>query len=215
MTVDRAAQAAQADRPSTSASASSAGLSRLGDSCSTSSRQARRASSSRCDVKIDPGSASCHRSCHARSDCERRGAQRMPAIRSSTGSTPSPAPSRTGIAPSIGEDRRIDDVFAIVLVGARHIAGERETRQAGDRDVGRAADPELVHPAAPDRHTPRARQTSWTRFASRRPPTPADLDVDHPAGAQVERLARVVGRVDALVEADRRLRARPGAGRGR
>ena len=33
----------------------------------------------------------------------------------------------------------------------------------------------------------------------------ADLDVDHPAGTQVERLARVVGRVDALVEADRRL----------
>ena len=39
-------------------------------------------------------------------------------------------------------------------------------------------------------------------------PHAADLDVDDPAGAQVEGLARVVGRVNALVEADRRLQGR-------
>ena len=39
-------------------------------------------------------------------------------------------------------------------------------------------------------------------------PEAADFDVDDPAALEVERFARVLGRVDALVEADRRLQLR-------
>ena len=39
-------------------------------------------------------------------------------------------------------------------------------------------------------------------------PEAADFDVDDPAALEIERFARVLGRVDALVETDRRLQLR-------
>ena len=113
-----------------------------------------------------------HRGSSGRSGREGQLAERSGrAIRSSTGSTAEAgAVEDARSRPSIGQDGRLDEVLAIILVGARDVAGQREAGQAGDRHVGRAADAELVHPAAPDRHAAR-RQTSWTRFASRSPPT--------------------------------------------
>ena len=126
------------------------------------------------------------------------------AIDSSTGSTPRPGRSGTAIAPLSGQDRRLDDVLAIVLVRARDVAGEREAGQAGDGDVGGPADAELVHPAAPDGHAAAVAVVVHPPGLEQAAQA-ADLDVDDPAGPQVERLAGVVGRVNALVEADRRL----------
>ena len=90
---------------------------------------------------------------------------------------------------------------AIVLVRARDIAGQREAGKAGEGDVRGPADAELVHPAAPDRD-PSGVTVVVNPLRLEQAAQPADLDVDHPAGAQVERLAGVVGRVDALVETD-------------
>ena len=105
----------------------------------------------------------------------------------------------------MGQDRRFDDVLGVILVRARDIAGDRESGQRGDRDVGRPADAELVHPAAPDGHAARIAMIVHA-LRLEQAAQAADLDIDDPAGAQVESLAGVVGRVDALVQADRRLR---------
>src|SRR5438270_9935928 len=100
-------------------------------------------------------------------------------------------------------DRGIDNVLAVGPVRAGYVAGQREAFQARDRDVCGAADAELVHAAAPDGYAARSAQVvDAPSFAQAT--QAADLDVDDAAAAQVERLARVVDRMDALVEADRR-----------
>ena len=104
----------------------------------------------------------------------------------------------------MGPDRRLDDVLLVVFIRARDIAGEREPGQGGDGHVGRPANPKLVHPAAPDRDASRQADIVYA-LCFEQAADSADLDVDRPAGTQVESLPRVVGRVDALVQADRRL----------
>src|SRR5208337_3573356 len=96
------------------------------------------------------------------------------------------------------QDRRSDDIVAIVPVRARDITGQREAWQAGDGYVRGTSDAKLVHPAAPDRDASCV-TVVMNPLRLEQAAQPADLDVNDPAGAQVKRLAGVFGRVDALV----------------
>src|SRR5690606_25240522 len=100
-----------------------------------------------------------------------------------------------------GADGRADHVLAIVLVRARDVAGDGETRQAGDGDVGRATDAKLVHAAAPHRNPPGV-AIVVDPPGLQKPAQAADFDVDDAPATQLQRLARVLRRVDAFVQAD-------------
>ena len=85
--------------------------------------------------------------------------------------------------------------------------GNVKPGQAADGHVRGPTDAELVHAATPHRdlagktqvvHAPRLAQAAES----------TDLDVDDAAAAEVQRLAGVVDRMDALVQADRGLELR-------
>ena len=118
-----------------------------------------------------------HRTVHRvrRGSASRREGQRRGAsgasIRSTTGSTPSPGRVEHRDGPVVRQDRRLDDVLAIILVRAGDVAGQREAGQAAR---SRRWPPGRCRTRASRRTRPgrpRAWQTSWTRFASSRPPT--------------------------------------------
>src|SRR5436190_4162629 len=100
--------------------------------------------------------------------------------------------------------RRVDDVLRVVPLAGRDVAREREIWQRRPRDVVRPADAALQEPAAPDgRLVGLGHVVDHLRAVG--PAHAGLLDVDDPAGAQLEGAACVVVRADRLIEADRRL----------
>ena len=129
--------------------------------------------------------------------------------------TPMPGPSGTAIVPSGGDlDRRIDQVGRVVALAGGDVARQREVGQAREVDVVGAADAGLEHAAVPHRNAVLGAQVVQPdRFAV--PADAARLDVDDPAGAGGNRVARDPDGVDRLVEADRRAQIAAAAPRGR
>src|SRR5207248_3281665 len=103
----------------------------------------------------------------------------------------------------VEDEGRLGDVLRVVAGTCRDVSRERESFQRGQGDVVSAPDIGLQHAAAPDgRSTGEAEIVNCA--ALRMAPNTASLDVDDPAAAEVEGMASVVRRVDALVETDRR-----------
>src|SRR5579883_2900774 len=104
----------------------------------------------------------------------------------------------------IQHEFRSRDVAVVVASAGRDVAGQGESGERGQGDVVGAADVGLQHASAPHRYLLRpadivnGARLQMSAHATR-------LDVDDAATAQLKGVARVVGRVDALVEAYRRL----------
>jgi hypothetical protein len=98
-------------------------------------------------------------------------------------------------------DGRIDEVLRIVLIAGGNIAGNGKIWQGAECDVVRPADAVFVHAAAPHRNPPCL--TEVVDLAGLKQAThPSRLDIDDPTAPEIERLARILRRVDALVQAN-------------
>src|SRR6266404_6999580 len=98
---------------------------------------------------------------------------------------------------------RLDDVLMPIAPAGGYVPGQNKVRQSGKRDVVCASDPGLQHPAAPHRNA--VRLAKIMDLLRRRVPADASqLDVDDLAGTQRDRRPRVLQRVNAFVQANRR-----------
>src|SRR3984957_6689907 len=96
---------------------------------------------------------------------------------------------------------RVDDIFVPITAAGRDVAGKSEARQSGHGNVMRAPDSRLQHSAAPNGDgeftAPFLHSARFGVAADA-----AELDVDDPAGIQLDGSESVSGVVDAFVEAD-------------
>src|SRR5438552_4097332 len=99
---------------------------------------------------------------------------------------------------------RFHTAFGPVSLARSHISRQDEVWERGECDIVSAANPGLQHSAAPNRHPVRLAQVVNSP-RNRMPADPAHLDIDDPARAQLNRGPRLLFRVNALVEANRRL----------
>src|SRR5580765_6654970 len=99
---------------------------------------------------------------------------------------------------------RFDDVLMPITPAGRHVAGQDKIRQSGKRNVVGAPNPRLQHPAAPHRDTlclTKIMNLLGHCVSAHAP----HLDVDDLARTQLDGRIRLLDRVNALIQANRRL----------
>src|ERR1035441_4242644 len=96
-----------------------------------------------------------------------------------------------------GFDGGLDDVLFPVALAGGNVARQHEIRQAGQRDIVGAPDAGLQHAAAPDRDAGGLGDI-MNPLGLAKSGHPAQLDVDYPAGVQLDGLFGVAHGADAL-----------------
>src|SRR5256885_812235 len=105
-------------------------------------------------------------------------------------------------AVALDDERLADDLGREVASRRGDVTGQAEVRQRREVHVVRAADAHLEHAAAPDRHVVRGGHVVH-RLRGGETADATGLDVDDLRRTDRDRLPRVFGRVDRLVQADR------------
>src|SRR5207253_2283903 len=101
-------------------------------------------------------------------------------------------------------DFGMDNIFLPVALAGSHVARKYEIGQRRKRDIMRAADAGFQHPPAPNGNAvllAKIVDAPHHRVAA----DATELDVDDLAGSELDGGARLLFRVDALVQADRRV----------
>src|SRR6266446_29533 len=99
---------------------------------------------------------------------------------------------------------RLDDVFMPITAAGGYVAGQNKIWQRGNRDVVRAPDSGLQHTAAP--HGNGIRLAKVVNLLRHRVTANASqLDVNNFAGPQRDGRLRMLQRVNAFIQANRRL----------
>src|SRR5712671_5672051 len=99
---------------------------------------------------------------------------------------------------------RLDDVLMPITPAGGHIPGQNKIRQSRQRNVVRAPDPRLQHPATPHRDAlglAKIVNPLRHRVSAHSP----HFDVDDLASAQCDSRLGLLERMDALIQANRRL----------